>query len=129
MKDATPTALETAPTPQENPLERGPYGPTQVRSSAPQQPPSRRWIWWLVLLVLAGVGYWQWPRLKAFLPSGDTTAQQSTAKGGRGRRGAGGGTSQVVGARATRGNIKVFVTGLGAVTPIYTVSVNSRVTG
>jgi membrane fusion protein, multidrug efflux system len=57
------------------------------------------------------------------------TTQQSTAKGGRGRRGAGGGTSQVVAARATRGNIKVFVTGLGAVTPIYTVTVNSRVTG
>src|ERR1700722_4377882 len=129
MKDATPTALENAPTPQENPLERSPHGPAQVRSSPPQQPPGRRWIWWLVLLVLAGVGYWQWPRLKALLPSGDTTAQQGTAKGGRGRRGAGGGTSQVVAARATRGNIKVFVTGLGAVTPIYTVSVNSRVTG
>ncbi len=129
MKDATPTALETAPSPQENPLERGPHGPAQVRNNPPPQPPSGSWIWWLVLLVLAGVGYWQWPRLKAFLPSGDTTAQQSTAKGGRGRRGAGGGTSQVVAARATRGNIKVFVTGLGAVTPIYTVTVNSRVTG
>jgi len=35
----------------------------------------------------------------------------------------------VVAARATKGNIKVFVTGLGAVTPIYTVAVNSRVTG
>ncbi|HTW67184.1 MAG TPA: MdtA/MuxA family multidrug efflux RND transporter periplasmic adaptor subunit, partial [Bryobacteraceae bacterium] len=41
----------------------------------------------------------------------------------------GGGTAQVVAARATRGNIKVYVTGLGAVTPIYTVTVNSRVTG
>jgi membrane fusion protein, multidrug efflux system len=35
----------------------------------------------------------------------------------------------VVAARATKGGIKVFVTGLGAVTPIYTVTVNSRVTG
>jgi multidrug efflux system membrane fusion protein len=34
-----------------------------------------------------------------------------------------------VAARATRGNIKVFVTGLGAVTPIYTVTVKSRVDG
>ena len=35
----------------------------------------------------------------------------------------------MVAARAAKGNIKVFVTGLGAVTPIYTVTVNSRVTG
>ena len=64
------------------------------------------------------------------MSSGDNAGQgQSTAKGGRGRRGGGGGTSQVVGVRATRGDIKVFVTGLGAVTPIYTVTVNSRVTG
>jgi multidrug efflux system membrane fusion protein len=128
MKHATPTALETAPPLVDpNPLERNPHGPTDARSTPPQ-PPRRRWVWWLVLLVLAGVGYWQWPRLKTFLPSGDT-AGQGTAKGGRGRRGAGGGSSQVVAARATRGDIKVFVTGLGAVTPIYTVTVNSRVTG
>jgi membrane fusion protein, multidrug efflux system len=82
----------------------------------------------VVLAILAAVAYWQWPKLKTFLPAGDTTSQ-ATAKGrGRGRGGAGG-TSQVVAARATKGNIKVFVTGLGAVTPIYTVTVNSRVTG
>jgi len=82
----------------------------------------------VVLAILAAVGYWQWPKLKTFLPGGETTSQ-ATAKGrGRGRGGTGG-TSQVVAARATKGNIKVFVTGLGAVTPIYTVTVNSRVTG
>jgi multidrug efflux system membrane fusion protein len=82
------------------------------------------------VLALAGIGYWQWPKLKTFLPS-DTTTGQGTAKGGRGggRRGAGGGTSQVVATRATKGDIKVFVTGLGAVTPIYTVTVKSRVDG
>jgi multidrug efflux system membrane fusion protein len=83
----------------------------------------------VILLALAAIGYWQWPKIKGFLPSGDSTAGQATTKGGRGRRGAGGGTSQVVAARATRGNIKVFVTGLGAVTPIYTVTVKSRVDG
>jgi multidrug efflux system membrane fusion protein len=122
MKHATPTALETGPPLVEpNPVERPPHG------SGNPPPPRRSWIWWVILLVLAGVGYWQWPKLKTFLPSGETTGQ-GTAKGGRGRRGAGG-TSQVVAARATKGNIKVFVTGLGAVTPIYTVTVNSRVTG
>ena len=124
MKHATPTALETGPPLVEpNPVERPPHG------SGNPPPPRRSWIWWVILLVLAGVGYWQWPRLKALIPSGETTTSQGTAKGGRGRRGAGGGTSQVVAARATKGAIKVFVTGLGAVTPIYTVTVNSRVTG
>jgi multidrug efflux system membrane fusion protein len=128
MKDATPTALETAPGLEPAPLERPPHSPTDARSRPPQPPAKRGWIGWVVLLVLAGIGYWQWPRIKTFLPSGDATTQ-GTAKGGRGRRGAGGGTSQVVAARATKGDIKVYVTGLGAVTPIYTVTVNSRVTG
>jgi len=126
MKQATPTAVETALSLEPNPLERSPHGPTDSRTSPPG-PPRRGWVWWLVLLVLAVVGYWQWPKLKTFLPSGDTSSR-ATAKG-RGRRGAGGGVSQVVAARATRGNIKVFVTGLGAVTPIYTVTVKSRVDG
>jgi multidrug efflux system membrane fusion protein len=93
-----------------------------------QRPPRRGWIWWLVLLALAGVGYWQWPKLKAMFSSGDANSQ-GTAKGGKGARRGAGGTSQVVAARATKGNIKVYVTGLGAVTPIYTVTVKSRVDG
>jgi multidrug efflux system membrane fusion protein len=128
MKQATPTALETAPHQEPNPLERNPHGPTDARGNPPQPPARKSWIWFVVLLVIAGIGYWQWPKIKSYFPSGDATPQ-TTAKGGRGRRGAGGGTSQVVAARATKGNIKVFVTGLGAVTPIYTVTVNSRVTG
>ncbi len=128
MKQATPTALEAAPALEPNPLERLPHVPTDVRSNPPQQPPRRGWIWWLLLLALVAIGYWQWPNLKALLPSGAATSQ-GTAKGGGGRRGAGGGTSQVVAARATKGNIKVYVTGLGAVTPIYTVTVKSRVDG
>jgi multidrug efflux system membrane fusion protein len=122
MEHGTPTALETRPPEPKLPE-------THVVRTRPPEPPRRSWIGWVVVLALAGVGYWQWPRLKALIPSGETTTSQGTAKGGRGRRGAGGGTSQVVAARATKGAIKVFVTGLGAVTPIYTVTVNSRVTG
>jgi membrane fusion protein, multidrug efflux system len=129
MKQDTPTALESDPSLEPRPLERPPHGPAGVRAVPPQPPARRGWIGWLLLLVLAGAGYWQWPKLKTLLPSGEAPQQgQGTGKGGRGRRGAGG-MSQVVAARATKGNIKVFVTGLGAVTPIYTVTVNSRVTG
>jgi membrane fusion protein, multidrug efflux system len=108
-----------------------PLAPKPVHHDlAPPPPPRQRrgWVWLVVLAILAAVGYWQWPKLKTFLPGGDTTSQ-STAKGrGRGR-GAGGGALEVVATRATKGDIRVYVTGLGAVTPIYTVTVNSRVTG
>src|SRR5581483_2993921 len=128
MNQGMPMALETAPSLEPSPLETSPRGPSGSRAGSPP-PPRRSWIWWLVLLALAAVAYWQWPRLKAFLPSGQTSSSQGQAKGGRGRRGGGGGASQVVASRAAKGSIKVFVTGLGAVTPIYTVTVNSRVTG
>jgi membrane fusion protein, multidrug efflux system len=124
MEQATPTALETRPPGLKPPEE------TRIVRTAPPQPPRRGWIGWVVVLVLAGIGYWQWPRLKTFLPADSGNASsQGTGKGGRGRRGGGGGSTQVVATRASKGNIKVFVTGLGAVTPIYTVTVNSRVTG
>jgi membrane fusion protein, multidrug efflux system len=122
MEHATPTALETAPVPPQHPHTE------IVRTDPPPQPPRRGWIGWVVVLALAGIGYWQWPRIKALLPS--TQAPDQASGKGRGRRGGnGGGTLQVVGVHAVKGNIKVFITGLGAVTPIYTVTVNSRVTG
>lgn len=121
MENATPTAVEPRP------LEIKPPETHIVRTEPPPPPPRRGWIGWVVVLALVGAGYWQWPRLKTFLPS-TQAPPQGTAKGGGGRRG-GGGASQVIAARATKGSIKVFITGLGAVTPIYTVTVNSRVTG
>jgi multidrug efflux system membrane fusion protein len=121
MESTTPATLEPVRHP----------APKHVHLDLPPAPPPRRgrgWIWLVVLAILAAVAYWQWPKLKTFMPSGDT-ASQATAKGrGRGR-GAGGGTAEVVAVRAAKGDIRVYVTGLGAVTPIYTVTVNSRVTG
>jgi multidrug efflux system membrane fusion protein len=52
----------------------------------------------------------------------------ATTSGKSGKRGRGG-TAQVVAVKAQKGSIKIYFTGLGAVTPIYTVTVKSRVDG
>jgi membrane fusion protein, multidrug efflux system len=75
----------------------------------------------LVLLVAAGI---LWQR------GGNASAGSvpSDAKGGSKKKG-GGGASPVVAARAKKGNIGVYYTGYGSVTPIYTVTMKSRVDG
>ncbi|HSM77273.1 MAG TPA: MdtA/MuxA family multidrug efflux RND transporter periplasmic adaptor subunit [Bryobacteraceae bacterium] len=81
---------------------------------------SRVWIWLLVLILVAGGAYY-WYSRRARNTASQAVATAQTKRGG--------GLVQVVGARATRGNIPVYVTALGAVTPIYTVTVKSRVDG
>ncbi|HVT91673.1 MAG TPA: MdtA/MuxA family multidrug efflux RND transporter periplasmic adaptor subunit [Bryobacteraceae bacterium] len=94
---------------------------------APPAPPersggrsSRLWMW-IVLLAIAGAGAYYW---HSRIEDKTATAPQS----GKGRR-AGSGAVRVVGARAQRGDIPVYLNALGAVTPIYTVTVRSRVDG
>jgi multidrug efflux system membrane fusion protein len=77
----------------------------------------------LLLALLAVGGYYFW-------------SKKNPAPAGGGASGAGGaaqkkgfGAIPVVAAKARRGNIPVYFTGLGAVTPIYTVEVRSRVDG
>jgi membrane fusion protein, multidrug efflux system len=59
-------------------------------------------------------------------PKGDRGDKSDKKGGGRGGRG---GPSQVVGTLARKGNIGVYFTGLGTVTPIYTVNVRARIDG
>lgn len=101
--------------------------PGTVQGETPKQPPasppksrSRLWLWVVVLLALIAAAFF-WSR--AHKP----TATQTTA-GAKGKRGAGG-VTPVVAVRATKGNIGVYVTGLGAITPIYSVTIKSRVDG
>jgi membrane fusion protein, multidrug efflux system len=92
-----------------------------------EPPPSharRRKTWiWLLALVLLGVGVY-FARGKKGAPA--TSNATSAPAGGRPK---GFGAIPVVAARAEKGNIGVYYTGLGAVTPIYTVEVKSRVDG
>ncbi len=88
------------------------------------EPPrrGRAWLWIVVLAVIAAaVAYRFWPKAAAQAPA------TTTATGG-GRRG-GGGIPPVVAVKATRGNIGVYVTDPGAVAPVYTVTVQSQISG
>jgi len=84
--------------------------------------PRRRWLWWLIVIALALAAFFWW---NAHRKSAAAAKTASAKKG----RGAAGGTVPVVAAQAQKGNIGVYVSGLGAITPIYTVTVKSRVDG
>jgi len=116
MSRPTPTELQTGAPP-------GPRGaglePSPVQ---PSHAPKRGWIWLIVLVVVGVAAYFLWPKIKA-LQSSASPAPTS----GKGKRG--GGITPVVAARAKKGNIGVYYSGLGAVTPVYTDLVRSRVDG
>jgi multidrug efflux system membrane fusion protein len=80
------------------------------------------WIW-LAALVLIGSGlYLVWRHDQA--PTSSSAGAAATGKAGAGQA-----SIPVVAAKARQGDIDVFVTGLGSVTPISTVTVKSRVDG
>jgi multidrug efflux system membrane fusion protein len=96
--------------------------------SAPKQnkPKTRRRVWpWVVAALVAAVLAYAWFSSQSSKP----TTAKTKASSGKAGRGAGGGPTPVVAVRAETGNIGVYVTGLGAITPIYTVTVKSRVDG
>ncbi len=76
---------------------------------------------WLALLLIFAVGFW------LVLQHHDTTTKN--APGGGGRRGAAGGPVTLTTATATKGNIGVYLEAIGTVTPVYTASITSQVTG
>lgn len=87
---------------------------------------SRSWkLGWalavLLVLVAAGIYIW-WPKITAARAPGDP----KVASGGKQESSA---AIPVVAVRARRGNIGVYYTGLGTVTPMYTVNIQSRVDG
>jgi membrane fusion protein, multidrug efflux system len=96
------------------------------RQRPPSGPPPRRrrfWIWILLLAVLGAAAYYVWSKRTA-----KPASESSGAAGGK--RGQGGNAAAPVdAAKAVKGNIGVYVTGLGAVTPIYTVTVKTQVNG
>jgi multidrug efflux system membrane fusion protein len=113
VEHMTPIA-PTLPVPPATPGARYPH-------DAP--PPRRRtWIWIVLIALLGAGGYYYWSKRTPASPA----AGQA---GGRRGQGANAGAAPVDAAKAQRGNIGVYVTGLGAVTPIYTVTIKTRVDG
>jgi multidrug efflux system membrane fusion protein len=97
--------------------------PKQQKLLPPPEKKGRGWLWLMIIIALGAAAYYflVLPRLKS--------AQSSTAPAGKGGGKKGGGTIPVVAARAKRGSIGVYYSGLGVVTPIYTVTIKSRVDG
>ena len=90
---------------------------------APVRPRRRGFGWLVVLLVLAGLGWagWHylWPRIQAARAGGAA----------QGRR-AGTGAPQPVGvAKIGTGDLNVVLTGIGTVTPLATVTVQTQISG
>jgi len=122
MNQETPSALEPS-APPSVPPELAPHAARHPRGGTPQH--SRRgWMWFLIIALLAGGAYYLWSNGRK-----GQVAQGLSGAARPGQRGRGPMVIPVVGAKARRGNIPLYFTGLGAVTPIYTVTVKSRVDG
>ncbi len=78
---------------------------------------------WIALLLIFAVGFW------LVLQRHDTTTKAGAGGGGRRGAGAAGGPVTLTTATATKGNIGVYLDAIGTVTPVYTASITSQVTG
>jgi multidrug efflux system membrane fusion protein len=93
---------------------------TAVRHNEPPKPKQKRRIWpWILLLVIAGGATYLYPRVAQMAPAA------APKKGGKG----GGAAVPVVAAATRRGDMPVFLNGLGSVTALNTVTVRTRVDG
>lgn len=93
------------------------FHPRVDRSGRPRK---RGWLWFLIIVALAGGGYF-------FYRS--RVAAESKAAPARGGRGSSLGPVSVTVAPALKQDIPYYLSGLGSVTPFNTVTVKSRVDG
>jgi multidrug efflux system membrane fusion protein len=99
-------------------------------SAAPQSSKSRWWLWVVVLAVI-GIGIWYYRGAHSTSEAGGNAAGGA---GGWGKGGPGGpfgmmGPVPVVVTTAQKGDLPVYLIGLGSVTAFNTVTVRSRVDG
>jgi multidrug efflux system membrane fusion protein len=80
-----------------------------------------RWIWVIILLLFGLLFFWVYKQHSA--------SASAPAAGGSNRRGAMAGPVPVTVATATKGSIGVYLNAIGTVTPTYTDTITSQVTG
>jgi membrane fusion protein, multidrug efflux system len=103
-------------------LEKSPLIASPATRSPEKRSSNARWLWLLVLAILGAGAWYLWPK------GGSPTATSTKSTGKGGKKG-GSGAVPVVAAKARKGDISVYITGLGSVVPINTVTVKSRVDG
>jgi multidrug efflux system membrane fusion protein len=105
---------------------RNPRTPPSTTTFSPSASKSRWWAWLVLLVIVAGV-VWYYRGRNA---EADAAAAGGKGPGGAAGMGAAGGfVVPVVVATATKGDLPVFLNGLGNVTAFNTVTVRSRVDG
>jgi membrane fusion protein, multidrug efflux system len=93
-----------------------PERPSPEHPPAPEKSKHRFWIWLIVLLIFGLVFWW-------VLHSSGGAANPASA------RRSGGGPVTATEAKVTQGNLGIYLTAIGTVTPVYTDSIVSQVTG
>ncbi|HVV99756.1 MAG TPA: biotin/lipoyl-binding protein, partial [Planctomycetaceae bacterium] len=107
-----------------------------TKAPSPPQHSSRGWIWWVVIGILAAAVYFGWPRIAPvaspwlethakplmdrlpWLSKGEEKNAKPTKR-----------SVPVVAATVRRGDLDIYLNGLGTVTAFKTVTVRSRVEG
>lgn len=108
MEEHTPPSTEQHP-------------PAPPPTNPPKPRPARLgWVWMLLIVLLVAGAWYLWSKGTPAASGG------SVSKGGKKGES---GVVPVVADKAVKGNIGVYITGLGSVIPIYTVTVKSRVDG
>jgi membrane fusion protein, multidrug efflux system len=107
--------------------EASPKAPTGAERPTPANHPKpkrslfkRIVVWTVILLIFAGL---------FVLTLRQKSVPQAAAQGGGGRRAMLGGTVTITPATATKGDIGVYQEAIGTVTPVYTSTIVSQVTG
>jgi membrane fusion protein, multidrug efflux system len=101
-----------------------------ARDSSAAPPAKSRWWLWIVILAVVAIGIWYYRGSRSTSEAGGKAAPGATSAGkGKGGPGGAGLTVPVTVATAQKGNLPVYLIGLGSVTAYNTVTVRSRVDG
>jgi len=99
-----------------------------ARDSSATEPAKSRWWLWIVVLGIVAIGIWYYRGTHSMSEAGSSAAPGSYGKGGPGAFGMMGPVPVVV-AAAQKGDLPVYLIGLGSVTAFNTVTIRSRVDG